>query len=987
MVAKVCCLIVVVAFLSAGVHAENITVGPAADTWVRSNDTTVHGSDVYVYLSDTTNGTGYLRFDLSSYHILTVQSATLRLRSSGGAPRNDNVVAARFILNGLNDIAGNTPQGWDEAQLTSANVGAEWTTGAGVALTNVTVLDDVTAGITETITRVGAAYGDPGAMSIVVTGDPLVQFIQNRVRDNGLVTFVLKFPGTTGRGYGIASRENTTAEWRPVLELAVVTGSKATAYKPSPADKATDVDRTAVLGWTAGYSSSSHDVYLGTVLNDVNTASTTDPHGVFAGHQAADVNTFAPAGLAFGEAYYWRVDEVNGSDSTVQKGQIWSFTVEPYAYPVKPIAATASSSLNSTMGPDKTIDGSGLNASDQHSTMDSQMWLTSAASPLPAWIQYKLDKAYKLHEMWVWNSNQGIEVAIGFGAKDVVVETSLDGVTWSAVAGVPEFEQATGSADYPHNTTVSLGGAVAQYVKLTIKETWGSTKQTGLSEVRFFQVPVWAREPQPASGATGIVPGTGLKWRPGREAANHKVYLGADPNSLALAATTQTSSYVPADVILGTQYTWRIDEVNAAEAVSTWPGDVWTFSTPDSLVVDDFESYNDTCNRVFFNWIDGFGHNGSKDCGVAASQGNASGSTVGNLNPPFAEQTIVHAGRQSMPFGYDNTTAKTSEATRTFDVAQNWTASGIKTLVLFFRGDPANTTGQLFVKINGNRVNYPGGAEVQKSLLWKQWNIDLAGIAGLNAVKTLTVGVADSGKGTLYIDDIRLYRSAPAVVQPADPGTSGLVAQYSMEGDARDSRGGHNGVATEVTYPNSLAGYGTAAQFGGVTSFIDLGESFGNVVASLGSSTFSVWMYNNGATTTAWQRLFDFGMGGTTPTVYVFMTGRSTTNNAPRFAYRIASSTAETMATGSRALTVGWHHLAAVVDASTMTVSLYVDGVLAQGNVSTTILPKDLGKTTQNWLGRSQFTADPFLNGAIDEFRIYNRALSAGEVRYLGGDR
>jgi hypothetical protein len=289
MVAKVCRLIAVAAFLSAGVRAENIAVGPAADTWVRSSDTTVHGSDVYMYLSDTTNGTGYLRFDLSSYHIVTVQSATLRLRSSGGAPRNDNVVAARFILNGLNDVAGNTPQSWDEAQLTPANVGAEWTTGAGVTLTNVTVLDDVTAGITETITRVGAAYGDPGAMSIVVTGDPLVQFIQNRVRDNGLVTFVLKFPGTTGRGYGIASRENTTAEWRPALELAVVTGSKATAYKPSPADKAADVDRSAVLSWAPGYASSSHDVYLGTVLNDVNTASTADPRGVFAGHQAADV--------------------------------------------------------------------------------------------------------------------------------------------------------------------------------------------------------------------------------------------------------------------------------------------------------------------------------------------------------------------------------------------------------------------------------------------------------------------------------------------------------------------------------------------------------------------------------------------------------------------------------------------------------------------------------------------------------------------------
>ncbi len=51
------------------------------------------------------------------------------------------------------------------------------------------------------------------------------------------------------------------------------------------------------------------------------------------------------------------------------------------------------------------------------------------------------------------------------------------------------------------------------------------------------------------------------------------------------------------------------------------------------------------------------------------------------------------------------------------------------------------------------------------------------------------------------------------------------------------------------------------------------------------------------------------------------------------------------------------------------------------------ILPEDLGVTNQNWIGRSQFTADAFFNGAADDFRIYNRAMSAAEVRYLAGDR
>ena len=52
----------------------------------------------------------------------------------------------------------------------------------------------------------------------------------------------------------------------------------------------------------------------------------------------------------------------------IYKGDVWSFTAETYGYPVKPVKATASSSMIASMGPDKTIDGSGLDALDQHST-------------------------------------------------------------------------------------------------------------------------------------------------------------------------------------------------------------------------------------------------------------------------------------------------------------------------------------------------------------------------------------------------------------------------------------------------------------------------------------------------------------------------------------------------------------------------------------------------------------------------------------------
>ena len=111
----------------------------------------------------------------------------------------------------------------------------------------------------------------------------------------------------------------------------------------------------------------------------------------------------------------------------------------------------------------------------------------------PNWIQYQFDKVYKLTEMWVWNSNQMIESFVGFGAKTVTIEYSVDGARGPRWRDVPEFAQAPAAATYTHNTTVNFGGVLAQYVKLTINTSWSGLPQTGLAEVRFFQMPVQAR--------------------------------------------------------------------------------------------------------------------------------------------------------------------------------------------------------------------------------------------------------------------------------------------------------------------------------------------------------------------------------------------------------------------------------------------------------------------------------------------------------------
>ncbi|MHC4542220.1 MAG: hypothetical protein ACYS74_20945 [Planctomycetota bacterium] len=117
--------------------------------------------------------------------------------------------------------------------------------------------------------------------------------------------------------------------------------------------------------------------------------------------------------------------------------------------------------------------------------------------------------------------------------KDVTIEYSTDGVEWTALAGVPEFAQAPATEDYAHDTTVDFGGAVAKYVKLTATSNWGGLlPQYGLSEVRFFYIPVIAREPSPDSGAAGLNPDATFAWRAGREAATHNVSLSTDEQAV-----------------------------------------------------------------------------------------------------------------------------------------------------------------------------------------------------------------------------------------------------------------------------------------------------------------------------------------------------------------------------------------------------------------------------------------------------------------------
>ncbi|MBL7189392.1 MAG: LamG domain-containing protein [Phycisphaerae bacterium] len=342
----------------------------------------------------------------------------------------------------------------------------------------------------------------------------------------------------------------------------------------------------------------------------------------------------------------------------------------------------------------------------------------------------------------------------GFGAKlhTVYMGTNFDDVN-NAAGGMP-----LGSASY---SPAALESEKVYYWRVDEFDAISTYK----GDVWSFTTPGAVGNPQPANGAADVQMTATLRWTPADNAASHELYFGTDTQAVKNATTASPEyigprvlggeSYDPGGLAWDSSYAWRVDEVYPAETVK---GLAWSFTTADFILVDDFESYNDidppdaANNRIFDKWIDGFGT-------------TTNGALVGNDLPPYAEQSIVHGGAQSIPYLYDNTN-RTSEATLTLVYPRDWTAEGVTKLSLWFRGASANSAELMFVALHGTAVVYHDDPAATQIAVWTVWVIDLTDFAGvdLSNVNTVTIGFgtknnpAVGGAGTMYFDDIRLVR-------------------------------------------------------------------------------------------------------------------------------------------------------------------------------------------------------------------------------------
>jgi hypothetical protein len=205
--------------LAGAASAATIALSPQADTYLR--DATVRGALGFMDVRGAAlDFRSYLRFDLSAIPSgATINSATLVLNQVPGASRNDDIVAARIAVYGLNNVAGNTPQNWDEATFEPSLKGTEDVT----TLTGVTDLDDNVAGVSEVITGVA------GARIVTVSGAPVASFVQGRRGDGALATFILSNDDATDRGFGFGTKENATPATAATLTI---------DYVPEPATAA-----------------------------------------------------------------------------------------------------------------------------------------------------------------------------------------------------------------------------------------------------------------------------------------------------------------------------------------------------------------------------------------------------------------------------------------------------------------------------------------------------------------------------------------------------------------------------------------------------------------------------------------------------------------------------------------------------------------------------------------------------------------------------
>ena len=524
--------------------------------------------------------------------------------------------------------------------------------------------------------------------------------------------------------------------------------------------------------------------------------------------------------------------------------------------------------------------------------------------------------------------------------------------------------------------------------------------------------------PIPVDGAVDVAADASLAWTPACDAGRQRLYLTEARSLIEGPEPLVAYTILPADVNhvdspgfrLGRTYYWRVDAVDEADAGVTSVGDVWSFTVADEFVLDDFERYNWWDTFLYQNW-----HTRSRGAVSLENEG------------------LYRSCRQSLAFSYYYDSMRYSETYYCFAPAQDWQRTGAAMLGLWLYGDDDNATdGQMYLSLTDGTaeqaVLFTGGAEVLTQSEWTQWRIALSDFADVNlaSVRELTIGLSwpgapsgQYGRGTLHIDDIaltppvclasrrpsadvtgdcavdyddleqiagewlneRLPRTQ--VAAPSEP-----VLWYAFDGTATDGAGSaHGQLEGRPMYEAGVSGQAIC--------FLNREDA---VVVSDAEQVFE--KIHDAVTITFWQKGEDSPHRNDTLCCSNFVYGQSNPAiavhvgcwHAPgqyrwdcgapwSFENRLAG-----MHRAAGEWMGGWNHWAFTKDIQAGTegargrMQIYLNGRLYDSKSGTDAPIEDVTSFTigSGWYGH--------YDGLIDDFRIYDYALSEAEVAFLASE-
>jgi len=608
-----------------------------------------------------------------------------------------------------------------------------------------------------------------------------------------------------------------------------------TAFNPIPVDDSQFVDPNVLLVWTAGAGSTQHHVFFGDNLEDVQAGTGGTDKGII------DDPNYAPELLELDKTYYWRVDEFDGTNTNV--GDIWSFTT------TLPGLGTV------VMDMWENIAGATLDLLKDNSRYpDNPSWsdvLTefgtadtigdSYGARIYGWVYVPLTGDYTFY---FTSADQG----------ELWLSTDDDPANVVLLASEPTWGQY--DAFVRGSEPIPLIGGEKYYIEAIWKESsdWDHCRVAwqgaGIRNQEVIQgnylspyEPVNAFAPSPGDGSIDVRIDPILRWKAGKHASSHELYLGTDPDAVLNASIdspeyigTQdlsSESYEVEKLEMETTYYWRVDETNDLNPDSPWIGEVWSFTTGDFFVIDDFEYYNTDDNQIWFAWHDGLGAGSPGTPGYLP--GNGTGSAVGDeTSPSYTEETIVYGGNQAMPVVFDNNKqgfAKYSEVKYTLPDQHDWTADGVVELSIWFRGYPANV---------GSFAEGPVGTYTITAT-----GTDITGSSDEFhfAYKTLT-GPGSIVARVVSIDNTDPWAKAGVMIRNTlDPGSAHALVCITPE----------NGVASEGRIETDGESYSFNQLEINAPHWVKLERDLGGTIAAFHSDNGSSWVPVEGFTSQAFQ--------------------------------------------------------------------------------------------------------------------------------------